>query len=114
MILHESEGVTVLEPMHDLHEGSACDQLDATLARLAEHGDRVIIDVTHVRHITARCLGILVNSQRVAAEHGGRIALCGTTGVQQWVIEKTGLIDVIPVYDDVASALRHLATPAVA
>jgi anti-anti-sigma factor len=110
VILHESDGVVVLEPTQDLHEGNECDQMEEALIRLAERGAQVVIDVTHVQHISAHCLGILAHGLRVASQHGGCIVLCGATRIQRWLLRKTGFADVVSVHDDVASARRHLAS----
>ena len=109
MIQNESDGVIVLEPTGDLHEGNECDQMEDALVRLAERGAQVVIDVTHVQHITAHCLGILAHTQRVASQHGGCVVLCGATRVQRWLLRKTRLAEVVSIHDDVASARRYLA-----
>lgn len=110
MIRYESDGVIVLEPTQDLHEGPECDRMEDALARLAERGARVVIDVSHVQHISAHYLGILAHAHQVVSQHGGCIALCGPTRMQQWLLTKTGLADVVPVHTDLASAKRQLAT----
>ena len=110
VILNESDGVIVLEPTQDLHEGDECDQMEDALARLAERGAQIVIDVTRVQHISAHCLGILAHAHQVASLHGGCIAVCGATPIQRWLLRKTGLANVLLVHDNVASARRHLAT----
>lgn len=110
MIRYESDGVTVLEPTQELHEGVECDQLEEALARLAESGAQVVIDVAHVQHISAHCLGILAHAHQIASRHGGCIVLCGPTRMEQWLLTKTGLAGVISVHDNLASAKRRLAT----
>jgi anti-anti-sigma factor len=110
VIVHESDRVIVLEPTQDLYEGGECDQMEETLARLAVRGSLVVVDVTHVHHITARCLGILAHARQVASRNGGCIVLCGATRAQRWLLEKTGFADVLAVHGDMASAKRHLAT----
>jgi anti-anti-sigma factor len=110
VIRNESEGVIVLAPTQDLHEGRECDQMEDALVRLAERGAKVVIDVSHVSHISAHCLGILAHAHLVASQHGGRIALCGATHIQRWLLRKTGLADVVSIHKDVAAARRHLTT----
>jgi anti-anti-sigma factor len=110
VIQYESDGVTVLEPTQDLHAGDECDQIEGALARLAEGGAQVVIDVSHVQHISAHCLGILAHAHQVASQHGGCIVLCGPSRMEHWLLAKTGLAGVISVHDDVASAKRRLAT----
>jgi anti-anti-sigma factor len=110
LIQNESDDVIVLEPTQDLHEGSECDQLEDALSRLAESGAQVVIDVTHVQHLSARCLGILAHAHQVASRHGGHVVLSGVTRPQRWLLRKTGLAEVVPIHDDLASARRHLAT----
>jgi anti-anti-sigma factor len=111
VIRYESDGVTVLEPTQDLHEGVECDQMEEALARLAEDGAQIVIDVGRVQRISAHCLGILAHAHQVASRHGGSIVLCGPTRMEQWLLTRTGLADVIPILADVASAKRRLARP---
>ena len=110
MILQDSDPIVVLEPMHDLYDGGESDHMEDALTRLAERGTQVVVDLTRVRHLTARCLGILAQAHRVAARNNGCIVLSGATRVQRWLLRKTGLAEVLSVHDDVASARRHLAT----
>lgn len=110
MVVHESDRVVVLEPTQDLIEGGECDAMEDTLTRLAERGARVVVDVSRVQHLSARCLGILVLAHRAASRNGGCLVLCGATRMQRWLLGKTGLAEVLSVHDDVASALRHVAT----
>src|SRR6185295_6351585 len=105
---HEIDGLVVLEPTHDLYEGVECDQMEVALLTMAERGLRIVIDLTHVRHLTARCLGILARAQQLAAWSGGNVALCGATSLQRWLIWKMGMSDILAIYDDVASASRHV------
>jgi anti-anti-sigma factor len=107
--MRESDGVIVLEPTQDLLEGGECDEMEALLGRLAGRGERVIVDVSQVRHLTARCLGILAHAQRAATERGGSIALCGASRMQRWLLRRTGLARALSIHDDLAAAKRHLA-----
>ncbi len=110
MIRYETDGVTILEPTRDLREGEECDRMEEALLRLAERGALIVIDVTRVQNISAHCLGVLAHAHQVATRHGGSIALCHPTRMERWLLAKTGLADVIAVYDNVDAAKRALAT----
>src|SRR5262245_35123765 len=105
---HDDE-VIVLEPTHDLIAGGECDAMEAELMRLATAGQRVVVNLAQVRHLTARCLGIPAQAQDAATASGGAIALCGATRIQRWLLRRTGMARVVSVHEDVAAARRHLA-----
>jgi anti-anti-sigma factor len=106
---HEVDEVVVLEPARELYEGVECDAMESALARLAERGGRVIVDLSRAPQISARCLGILAHAQQVASRNGGRIVLCGASRVHRWLIRKAGLGNVLSVHEDRAAAVRELA-----
>lgn len=110
MVLHESDRVVVLEPTHDLFEGGECDRMEEQLTRLASDGASIVVDLSHVQHVTARCLGILAHAMHVATHSGGFIVVCGVTPMQRWLLHKTGLDEVIPIATDLDSAKRYLAS----
>jgi anti-anti-sigma factor len=112
MVMRETDRVVVLEPTQDLYEGDECDRMEETLARLAGRGARVIVDVSRVQHVSARCLGILAQAHRDALAGGGHVVLCGLDHVQRWLLAKTGLAGVLVVLDDVAAALQYMAARA--
>ena len=101
--------LVVLQPSGDILEGPACDDLEEELFALAEQGRRVIVDLGRTRVLTAHCLGLLARAQKLAAANGGGLALCNAAGLQRWLLELTGLSDVVPVYGSEGEALERFA-----
>ena len=99
--------VVVFAPTHGVYEGRECDEMEARMTALARSGARIVVDLTHAS-ITAHCVGVLAGAQRIAVEHGGRIALCGAHPTQCRLLQQLGLADVIPVHPDRATALRSM------
>jgi anti-anti-sigma regulatory factor len=108
MTSHAVDQVVVLKPHGGLCEGAECDELERELVALAEHGRRVIVNLSEACTLTARALGVLARAQRVALLHGGRIALCGTTALQRWLLGVTHLSEALAVYVSEEAALMAL------
>lgn len=98
----------VIVPQGDLWEGAPCDELERSLMESVSAGRPVIVDLSGVSSLTARCLEILARARQASQERGGRILLCGAHGLQPWLIETIGLSRSLPVYGDREAALRAL------
>jgi len=108
MTSHAVDEVVVLKPQGGLCEGNECDEMERVLIGLMEQGRRAIVDLSATRLLTARGLGILARAQRVAAQHGARIALCGAVGLERWLLGVTHLAEAMPVLGTEQEALRYL------
>ena len=106
MTSHEVNHVVLLEPRGSLWEGSESEDMERTLLEMAVRGRRVIVDLSDTDLLTAHGLGILAHAHRIAAETGGRLALCGAKRTQRWLLDRTHLLDVLEVFEDRHAALR--------
>jgi anti-anti-sigma factor len=111
MTANELDQVIVLEPQGEMYEGGECDALERVLLGSAERGNRIVVDVSATHHLSARCLGILARACRLASRSGGCVALCGVSSEHRWLLEKTGLAEVIPQYGDRDAAIRGVHEP---
>jgi anti-anti-sigma factor len=109
MTWHDEEQVVVLGPQGELYEGAECDELERSLMQLAGRGARVVVDLSETHQVSAHCLGVLAHAQETALRHGGRIALCGATKVQRWLLGEARLSEALMVYEDSAAAIRALS-----
>ena len=100
--------VVVITPDHAVYEGGDCDAMEVRLLALVEKGARIVVDLSLVDSLTAHCIGVLVNAQRVAEQNGGRIVLCGAKPLERSLLAKMGLAGVLPHYDDPAGAVQAL------
>jgi anti-anti-sigma factor len=100
--------VVVLRPEGGLCEGEECDEMERRLHDLLGRGRRVIVDLSSTRMLTAHGLGVLARAQQVAAQHGGRLAICGAAGLERWVLDLTHLAQVVPVFASAEEAARSL------
>lgn len=110
MTAHALNQLVILKPHGELCEGAECDELERELAGLAEHGRRVIVNLSDACVLTARALGVLARAQQIASLHGGRIVLCGTTTLQRWLLGVTHLSEALAVYvseEEAATALSR-------
>jgi anti-sigma B factor antagonist len=86
----------------DLH---TCSELRSTLHRLMEAGSHlIIIDMSEVPYLDSAALGVLVDSQRRAKEHGGEIYLAAVTPFVLRAFEITRLIRIFHVFATVSDA----------
>jgi anti-anti-sigma factor len=106
--------VVILRPQNDLCEGEECDAMERTLGVLARRGVTVVVDLSETRLLTAHAVGVLAQASRAAAEHGGRLALCGAAKLERWVLEVTRLADVVPVFATAEMAVARLRAQRVA
>ncbi len=108
MTLHELDQVTVLEPHGDLYEGAECDEMERSLLPLAERGRRAVVDLSGTFQLGAHCLGVLAHAHEVATRNGGRIVLCGARRLHRWLIARTRLTEVLPVFENRELAILEL------
>ncbi len=108
MTSHAVDEVLVLRPQGDLCEGEECDAMERTLGDFAGRGLAVVVDLSETRMLTAHAVGVLAQASRAAAEHGGRLALCGAARLERWVLEVTRLAEVVPVFASEQAAVAGL------
>ncbi|WP_283133252.1 STAS domain-containing protein [Rhizohabitans arisaemae] len=81
-------------------------RLDRHLAEvLREHGTLIILEISGVTFMDSRALGVILHYWKQLAALDGRLALAGARYRSTKVLWVTGLIERLPVYDDVESAL---------
>jgi anti-anti-sigma factor len=110
MTSHDVNEVIVLRPQKDLCEGEECDAMQRTLEDLARQGRAVIVDLSETRMLSAHAVGVLAQAARVAAQHGGRLALCGAARLERWVLDVTRLAQVVPVFGTAEDAVAAMQT----
>ena len=78
----------------------------AALIDAAERGHHeIIVDLSRVDFLDSTGLGALIGAQRRAKENGGQVRLVVADGQILRLLRITGLLSVLPVYDNVDSAL---------
>jgi anti-anti-sigma factor len=108
MTLNEWNTVSVLEPEGDLYEGAECDEMERVLLPLAERGRRAVVDLSRARQLGAHGLGILAHAHDLAVHNGGRVVLCGARRAHRWLLARTRLAGVLPLFDTRALAIKDL------
>ena len=67
----------------------------------------LVIDVTPVQFMASACLGVLVGLMQDIEPHKGRLALAGCTPNVAFLFKVTRLDQVIPLFDDVETAVAE-------
>ncbi len=84
-------------------------QLRSTLERLASSGGRnIVLDILRTSYVDVSCIGVLVDSLKLARESGGDILLVGFQPSVRAVFELTRLYRVFDVFDSESQAMDYL------
>lgn len=68
----------------------------------------VLVDLSRVNYISSIGIPLLINSAKSIARHGGKMALLGPQKSVESVLEMTGIPLIIPIYQNLNSAVREL------
>ncbi|GAA0444725.1 hypothetical protein Aca07nite_53950 [Actinoplanes capillaceus] len=82
--------------------------LKANLSRLVERpAPRVVVDVSGLDFCDSMGVGVLVTAHGRAAERGGWVRLASPSGFLRRLFDTLGLSDYLPMFPDVAAALKE-------
>lgn len=76
--------------------------------RCAGDGVRVLVDLSEVSYVSSVGIPMLVNTAKAVMSRGGRMAFLNPQENVVKVLELVGVTQVIPIYQDQASALAGL------
>ena len=68
----------------------------------------IVLDLRLLRFLNSTAMGALVKAARILEGEGGKMAISAPPGFCRNVIENVGLSRVIPIFDTVIGAARHL------
>ena len=101
----------VLTPRGDVDLGSA-PELRAVLAPILESDKpRLLLDLSGVNFMDSTGVGIMVNAFNRVREKQGAIAFCGATQRVHRVLQISGLLSKLPLYETREAALAALESP---
>ena len=98
-------GVLVLEVTGDLDAANSQILRDALVGGIDREGGVIVVDMTEVNYIDSVGLGTLVAGLKRANEHGARLRFVVTNPQIQKVLNITGLVRVLDVYETPDSAI---------
>lgn len=99
---------TILSPRGDVDLGNA-PQLRAVLAPILEgEKPRLLVDLTGVSFMDSTGVGIMVNAYNRVREKGGAIAFCCTPPRVHRVLQISGLLSKLPLFEARGAALAAL------
>jgi anti-anti-sigma factor len=87
-------------------DGLTTPDFDRQVAAWVKPGQLVVLDFAQLNYISSAGLRSILTLGKQLKTAGGRLALCSLTGFIQEVIELSGFNAFLPVYPDVASALK--------
>ncbi|MBC6463564.1 STAS domain-containing protein [Actinomadura sp. HBU206391] len=98
------DGVTVVALNGELDLATA-DTLVAQIAKAYKQAPGLVLDLTELVFIDSAGLGVLLQAQRKATEHGGAVALASCRPQVARALQLSGLDSRIPCYATAAQAL---------
>ena len=104
-----TDGVTVVTVRGEVDVATA-PTLKDHLATCSERGDTyLVVDLEGVPFLDSTGLGVLIGAAKRQRDHGGDLRLVATEPRVVKVFEITGLLEMLPIHDDVATARREVA-----
>lgn len=76
--------------------------LDRTMAR------DLLLNMRGVTFVDSSGLGAILGRYRRVSQAGGRVVMCGVTGRVKPIIELSGLMRIVPLFDSEREAIAHL------
>jgi anti-anti-sigma factor len=87
--------------------------IDAKFAALvATRGGAVIVDLSGVSFLASIGIRTLLQSAKAVSQRGGKMVIAGAQAMVEDVLRTSGVVHVIPLYPDLATACAALATVA--
>lgn len=107
----ESEVAALIQLTGDIDAATA-GQVRAVLASTA--GRAAVVDLTGVTFIDSAGLGVIIGAARRSREAGGMVALRCRAGSVRRLLTSVGMERLVPIHEDVASAVHAVASAATA
>lgn len=101
----------VVRPIGSFYGGSETDELERKLGALLEDGvPIVVVDLSRTRDLNSSAIGVLIGGYRRAVARDAALCLSGADQALQNVLTILKLVNVLPVYDRVETALAAVAS----
>ncbi len=105
--VRKQSGVQLLRLHGDLRLGDAVDSFRTTADELVESGEvRLVVNVADVRMIDSSGIGALVRLLTTATKSGGGMKLVQPSKMALQTLNLTGLLNIIPIFDDETQAIE--------
>ena len=105
------DGYLVLKMPRSLDATTAPGLIETCTERIAENA-RLILDFSETIFVASAGLAAMVKLSRQSKEHGGELRVIGCSGDVLRGIKLVKLDMVIPLFQDLQSAINTVATPA--
>jgi anti-anti-sigma factor len=94
-----------VRPIGHFYGGDETAELEHKLGALLDGTRNVVIDLERTRDLNSIAIGVLLGALRQAQAHQAEIALCNADRGIENVLTIVKLVNVMPVYPDVAAAV---------
>lgn len=100
----------MVEISEHLNLGNTLVSIETSIKRLIEEGVRkLVIDLARLKYIDSSGIGMLVSSNGVMEQRGGRMRIAGAQGAVARSFELVHVSRIVPLDADLESACRNLA-----
>lgn len=101
------DNVTVAEIGGEL-DGATAPLAEVQLLPLAQQGQRLLIDMSHLTYMSSAGLRIVLKLYRTITGKNGQIALAGASDYIRDTMAMTGFLSFVPTYDSPSAGLKAL------
>lgn len=106
------ESITILTPRGYLTGGDETDELENTIKRLGENGNKhLVINLSETQHLNSTALGVLISAHSSYVRRGGQMKLCAVDKRIENIFVITKLSLVFDVYPNEEQAIASFAEP---
>ncbi len=97
--------IAFVRPIGRFYGGNETSELEHKLGAVLDGTRNVIIDLERTRDLNSIAIGVLIGAHRQAAKHRTQLALCNADLGIENMLAIMRLVNVLPVYPDVATAV---------
>ncbi len=102
--------IEILTPRGYLTGGDETDELDRTIKKLVEAGNKhLIINLSETQHLNSTALGLLISTHASYAKRGGQVKLCSVDKRIENIFVITKLSMVFDAYPNEEQAIASFA-----
>ena len=98
------QGILILNADGELNSDTAKEFIDELVSLIDSGETKIVVDCTHLDHISSYGLGVLVRLHSKLKKKGGDVKLASVKGVVEQVFKITQLNKIFEIYPDVSQA----------
>jgi len=104
--VEQLHSLALVRPVGRFYGGDETTELEHKLGALLDGTRNVIVDLERTRDLNSSAIGVLLGAHRQAQQRDAQLALCNADRNIESVLVILRLVNVLPVFPDVESAVQ--------